>query len=175
MQRILGFIIFIAIIIYFKLFYSYFSLSTILIPAIGIAIIWFLGNKYLDISKKPMLPAIAIEGGHLVWIIAGVFIIFALNPQNIIEQFQFSFFETLIEVIIFGALLIWLWRRPGMISGIFNIVYQFLAMIGVIYYLYELNFNLDTSLSRANTSPTRSFSYYSVNNRYIQTKERHNS
>jgi len=149
MQRILHIIIGIAFLIFFKLFYAYFGLGTILIPAIGIAVIWFLGNKYRDISKKPMLPAIAIEGGHLVWIITGFFVIAALNPQNITKQYQFNILESLFDVIVFGALLMWLWRKPAKISGIFNIVFQFLAIIGAIYSVYELNFNLDTLLPRA--------------------------
>jgi len=147
MNRIAGIIGLIIGLVLGSFFINYFGFWTVLIPAVGIALIWFIGYKSFKDSRRLFLPSIAIEGGHFLWMLTGSVIIFVLNPSQLQELLEINLFGLLLDIIIFGGLIIWLWLSSDKKSAIANLVFQIISLGANVYTLTELN--LDDPFSRA--------------------------
>lgn len=80
-------------------------------PLIGILIVWALLNKFGSMKIKPYAPALAVQGGHLLWFLLGAALLG-----------QFSQLAVDIALMTFG--LAWLAIRPGRPALVCLMLYQ---------------------------------------------------
>jgi hypothetical protein len=87
----------------------------ILIPLSLTAAVWWAGKKLLSSSKQLYLPAIAVQTGHLLWLLVGLIYLRAYGLD-------------LLDVVILCVGVTWLLLRPGLAPVLLLTVFQVLAL-----------------------------------------------
>lgn len=72
----------------------------LLIPAVGGALVLYIGRKWLPPREPAYLAAIAVVVGHTLWMYAGLLVAESWGLE-------------VIDVVLFAACAGWLWARPG--------------------------------------------------------------
>lgn len=102
--------------------------STVLVPLFCISFVYWALGKTAKGSQTPMMPALSLIGGQLLWAIIGVLIMLAM-PQVFGEMGQpFTMTETAIGIVVTMLFFLWLFLRPGLISGLANLIYVLISM-----------------------------------------------
>lgn len=95
----------------------------VIIPGIGIATTWVVGRSRLPRRLQPLVPAIAVQGGHLLWLVQGVLVL--------------RYWDALfLDAIPLAAGLIWLTRRPERKAVVFLLAVH---AAGIVLPLARLN------------------------------------
>jgi hypothetical protein len=72
---------------------------TLAIPLFATIVVLYLGCRFLPVSKRFLLWPLAIQGGHLLWMIGDLYDAFGVSA--------------LLEFSLLGGGLLWLFLRPG--------------------------------------------------------------
>ncbi len=72
----------------------------LLIPAVALGVVWYVGSKHLRPAKPEYLSACAIQGAHLAWLLAGMAILGAWGAN-------------LFDVAVLSIGVLWLWKAPS--------------------------------------------------------------
>jgi hypothetical protein len=99
----------------------------VMIPIVAASGAWWVGKKFLPPARLPFLPAIAVQTGHLFWILLGVLYLGRLD-------------EGLIDVVVLGVGLSWLIVRPGLGPLILLTLFQAAALVANGYLFAEADF-----------------------------------
>jgi hypothetical protein len=94
---------------------STYSGMNLLVPGVAAVAILFAGTKLWRPSEPHYLGAIAVQGAHLVWLLVGTALVGAWGAN-------------LIDVIVLGAGVAWLWFRPSIWPVLLLTVFQVLAL-----------------------------------------------
>jgi hypothetical protein len=89
---------------------------TLLFPMSGAALAWWLGRKALPESRHSVVPALAIQTGHALWIALGLMIIGTLDA-NVLDP----------VILLVGVA--WLALRPGNPPIYFLAAFQIFAVV----------------------------------------------
>ena len=93
-----------------------YSGANLLIPGVAAVVIGIIAAKALPADRKVIVPALAVQGGHLVWLaLAGII----LN----------AFWAVALDVMVLGVGLVWLAIRPGLGPILVCGIYQLFALI----------------------------------------------
>lgn len=106
----------------------------LLIPLAATAALWSAGTRVLPASRRPMLPAAAVQTGHALWLAVG------LVGSGVLDV-------NALDVVILVAGVAWLLWRPGLAPIVLLTGYQCLglAINGALF----LRADLGTVLHRA--------------------------
>lgn len=109
-------------------------LKYIFIPIILLVLSFYIINYIVKEKKKYITTAIAVQTGHLLWILSGI-IIFYYQYKKVNDAW--------IDVLILVVGLFWIYLRPSIASIVFLLLYQIPAIFLNIHSL--INFNSTTS------------------------------
>lgn len=82
--------------------------------------------------RRPMIPALAIQGGQLLWLLLGLFVVFLGNiratdmPATAVESFPAG---QLVDAGLMAAFILWVAYRPGIVAGVLVGIYQLSSLI----------------------------------------------
>ena len=99
----------------------------LLIPIVAGALAGAIAFKATPPSRKPIIPAFAIQAGHFAWMLFGALLL---------HRFDLG----LLDLAILAAGLTWLLVRPGLPPILFLGAYQFLALIINAYSFFHATF-----------------------------------
>ncbi len=92
-----------------------YSGMNLLIPGIAALGIWLAGTKVSSPKDPKYLGAITAQGAQLTWLLVGMALLGAWGAN-------------LIDVVVIGGGLIWLWVRPGIWPVVFLTAFQLFAL-----------------------------------------------
>jgi hypothetical protein len=100
----------------------YFGLSLWIVMGLTFFVLWG-GGRFLPIRKEFLAVPLAIQGGHMLWMMVPLYYRF---PDPV-----------LIDIFLLAGGLIWFYLRPGLWSASFLCLYQTLAVLGDVAVLYH--------------------------------------
>jgi hypothetical protein len=119
------------------------SIYSLLLPAVLILISYILFNKFLDRSKKPFFLSYSFILGYILLYCGQttyLLIMYVGEPPLVI--YEIVSLESVIEMAIYLALLMWLIIRPGLVSGIATAIYVlfFTILMAIAIFMSEDQF-----------------------------------
>lgn len=87
----------------------------LLIPALALFAIWYVGGKHLRPAQPAYLPACAIQGAHGAWVLVGMAILGAWGAN-------------LVDVAVLGFGVTWLWFAPSIWPVVLLTLFQAVAL-----------------------------------------------
>lgn len=138
MEKIKKFLIFISVLAIYVTVEKFFGSSlTLLVPVVLVLFSYWLVKKIIAPSKQTLFLSYSLLVGHILWAILGIIIILSYRNriQDINELFDpYSF----IDIAVLIALTIWFIIRPGLISGIFMLIFLLVEILFMSYNVSEL-------------------------------------
>ncbi len=87
----------------------------LVIPLAFSGAVWYLGSKLLRPRDIAYLPAISIQAGHMLWLALGMVILGSMGAN-------------VIDLVVLGAGVAWLWIRPSLWPVVFLSIFQAIAL-----------------------------------------------
>ena len=88
----------------------------LLLPLAATALLWWGGKKLLKGERLLFLPALSLQGGHLLWMAFGLF-------------YAGQFNDLILDIVVLIAGLIWLVSKPSLGPVLLLGIFQALALI----------------------------------------------
>jgi hypothetical protein len=97
--------------------------SVFLWPFFGTLVAWFVAHHLVKTRFQPLVPALAIQGGQLIWLITGLTILLFMPPSQL-PVIVGSVAGLIADGLLMTGFILWIALRPGWLAVSLATLYQ---------------------------------------------------